>query len=321
MTIAGRNFLPSVDTNCMFGDGDSNVSVTATWHSPSLVECITPYWPLPDGEKELVVAFELSSSRKEGEQSPLSFRFAAPVVVTTISPEMGPAANGTNVTINGANFDGYDLTCVIGGEKVVPAVQEADLLQCVVPPRRWSPPYRTFKIKVVNTFFSSSDNYNASAKFEVVDSDVTTASKTFNHVQQFPTGLEPDAIVLPLVRGHQYWLDQTDASNFGHPIVFSADQRGIHVPGGKIWSTGVQRLSLLEESFAHGTAGTNRTGAGVSSFQVPMDAPNVLYIGSETTPGLENDIVAVITDHVVYTSIKVVASHGSVCESSLHPFR
>lgn len=320
VAIAGRNFLPSVDTTCVFTDGSSNVSITAMWLNPSLVECITPPWTLPDGDKELVVAVELSSSRKEDQQSPLSFRFATPIVVTTISPEMGPAEHGTNVTIRGANFNGYGLTCVIGGEKVMPAVQEDDLLQCAVPPRWWSPPHRTFKIKVVNTF-ASSDSSNASAKFEVVDADVTTAGKTFDHVQQLPTGLEPDAIVLPLVRGHQYWLDQTDSSNIGHPVVFSADRRGIHVPGGNVWSKGVQRLSVFGESSAYNAVGANGTGAGVLSFQIPMDAPDVLYMCSETTPGLENDITAIITDHVVHTSIRVVASHGSACESPLHPFR
>lgn len=320
VTIAGRNFLPSVATTCMFGEGNSSVSVPAMWHNPSLVECITPPWPLPDGEEELVVPFALSSSKEEDRQSPLTFRFATPIVVATVWPEMGPAENGTNVTISGTNFNGYDLTCVIAGKRVAPVVQEDGHLQCTVPPRWWSPPHRTFKIKVVKTF-ASSDIYNAYEKFEVVDADVTTVGKTFEYAQQTPTGLEPDTIVLPLVRGHQYWLDQTDASNSGHPVVFSADRGGIHASGGKVWTEGVQRLSLLSEASAYGAADGNGTGAGVLSFQVPMDAPDVLHMCSETSHGLENDITAIITDHVVYTSIKVVATHGSACDSSLHPFR
>lgn len=320
VAIAGRNFLPSVATTCIYGDGNSSVSVTAMWHNPSLVECITPPWPLPDGEEGLAVSFALSSSRDEGQQSPLTFRFVTPIVVATVSPEMGSAENGTNVTISGANFNGYDLTCVIAGKKVVPTVQDDDHVQCAVPPRWWSPPYRTFKMKVVKTT-ASSDINNASEKFEVVDADVTTVSETFDHVQQIPTGLQPDSIVLPLVRGHQYWLDQTDASNSGHPVVFSTDRGGIHVPGGKVWTKGVQHLSLLTESSAYGNVDGIETGAGVLSFHVPMDAPDVLHMCSQTSPGLENDITAIITDHVVYTSIKVVATHGSACDSSLHPFR
>lgn len=320
VAIAGRNFLPSVTTTCMFGDGSSNVSVPVMWHNPSLVECITPPWLLPFGEQELVVPFALSSSKEKGQQSPLSFRFATPIMVETVWPEMGPAEYGTNVTISGANFKGYDLTCVVAGKKVAPAVQEDTHLQCTVPPRWWSPPHRTFKMKVVKTL-GFSDIYNASEKFEVVDADVTTVSKTFDYAQQIPTGLEPDAIVLPLVRGHQYWIDQTDVSNSGHPVVFSADRGGIHVPGGKVWTKGVQRLSLLNESSTHGTDDGNGAGAGILSFQVPMDAPDVLHMCSETLPGLENDITAIVTDHVVYTSIKVVATHGSACDSSSHPFR
>ena len=128
-----------------------------------------------------------------------------PMVVATVSPKMGPAENGTTVTITGTNFNSYDLTCVIAGKKVAPTIQEDGHLQCTVPPRRRSPPHLTFKMKVVKTF-ASSDIYNASEKFEVVDADVTTVRKTFDYVQQIPAGLDPDAIVLPLVRGHQYWL-------------------------------------------------------------------------------------------------------------------
>jgi len=124
--------------------------------------------------------------------------------------------------------------------------------------------------------------------------------------------------VLPLVRGHQYWLDQSDASNSGHPIAFSSSPSGVHASGGEAWTKGVQRLPLSSGTSA---TGTDATGEGILSFLVPMDAPDILYTYSEASSALDDGITAIITDHVEHTSARVIATHGSACNPAPHPFR
>lgn len=319
VSVVGRNFLPSVSLVCMFGDGDSNASIPARWHSPDLLECVSPSWTIPDGEDWISVPFAVGTSADRGLQSLLSFRFMAPIVVGSIFPETGPAESPTSITVAGAHLSGYNLTCIISGQRVLPAVQEDDYIQCTVPPRG-IPLHRTFKVSVVTTV--GSPFTNSSYRYELVDADVTRVSEVFDSISQAQLGLQPGALVLPLVRGHQYWLDQSDASNVGHPIAFSSDPNGVHASRGETWTTGVQRLPLSSEaSTVNGTIDADGNGAGTVSFRVPMDAPDILYTYSEASPGLEDDIIAIITDHVEHTSVRVVATHGSACNSAVYPYR
>lgn len=316
LSIVGQNFLPSASTMCLFGGGDSNTSTPARWRSPGLLECTSPSWALPDGQHEMTVPLAVSTSRGEQSAQPvLSFRFVTPIVTLGISPGMGPAESSTNVSITGEHLSGYDLTCVFGGKEVLPTVREDDFIQCTVPPRGL-PLDRTFKVKVATSVASSLSIY-PSNRYELVDADVTTASQVFGSASQAQAGLQPEAVVLPLVRGHQYWFDQSDTSNSGHPIAFSSNPNGVHASDGEAWTKGVERLPL-----SSGTPGsTDETGAGILSFLVPMDAPDVLYTYSETSPALEHGITAIITDHVEHLSARVVATHGSACDPVPHPFR
>ncbi len=317
LSIVGRSFLPSVDMTCLFSNGDSNASTPARWRSPELLECTSPSWAVPDGQDDISVPLAVSTSGGEsGAQSVLSFRFVTPIVTWNALPRTVPAESSTNVTISGEYLSGYDLTCIIGGQEVLPEVQEDDFIQCTVPPRGL-PLDRTFKVKVA-TSVGSSPSFYSSERFELVDADVTTVSEVFDSTSQAQAGLQPEAVVLPLVRGHQYWLDQSDASNSGHPIAFSSIPSGVHASGGEAWTKGVQRLPLSPEASASSTDGP---GEGILSFLVPMDAPDVLYTYSETSPGLDHGITAIITDHVEYTSARVVATYGSACNPAPHPFR
>lgn len=321
VSVVGQNFLPSVSLTCVFGDGDSNTSTLARWHSPDLLECESPSWGIPDGEDWISVPFAVGTSTEQGLQSSLSFRFMTPIIIGSISPETGPAESSTFLTITGAHLSGYDLTCIIGDQEVLPVVQGDDYIQCTVPPRG-IPLDRTFKLSV--TAIADSPVINPSYRYKLVNPDVTSVSEIFDPTSQDRLGLEPGAVVLPLVRGHQYWLDQSDASNIGHPIAFSSDPSGVHTSGGEAWSKGVQRLFLTSDtstSIADSATGTYGIGAGVVSFRVPMDAPDVLYTYSEASPGLEGGIAAIITDHVEHISVRVAATHGSACDSSVHPFR
>lgn len=318
VSVIGRNFLPSVSLVCVFGDSGETASTTARWRSPELLECTSPSWAIPDGKDGMVVPFAVSASREQGQHSLLSFRFVPPIVIGSISPETGPAESWTNVTITGAYLSGYDLTCIIGGQAVLPTVQQDDYIQCTVPPRG-TPQDRTFKIKMVATV--GSRDIDSFDRYELVDADVTTVSEAFDSISQAQVVHEAGAFVLPLVRGYQYWFDQSDASNFGHPIAFSSDSRGIHASGRKSWTKGVQRLSLSAETLVNSTFGIDGTGADIVSFLVPADAPDVLYTYSETSPGLDGGIIAIITDHVEHIFVGVVATHGSTCDPAVHSFR
>ena len=317
VSVVGRNFLPSVSLVCVFGDGNSNASTPARWHSPDLLECESPSWTIPDGEDRMSVPFAVGTSTEQALQSLLSFRFMTPIVVGSILPETGPAESSTNITISGAHLNGYDLTCLFGGQEVLPTVQEDRFVECTVPPRG-IPLDRTFKISVATTVGSTNSLY----RYKLIESDIPSVSEVFDSTSQTELGLEPGTMVLPLVRGHQYWLDQSDASNVGHPISFSSDRSGVHASGGEAWTKGVQRLSLSSgTSTANVEVGADGTGAGIVSFRVPMDAPDILYAYSEESPGLEDGVVVKITDHVEHLSVRVAATHGSACDSAVLPFR
>lgn len=318
VSIAGQNFIPSVSLVCMFGDENSNVSTPATWHSPEQLECISPSWILPAGQDEIVVPFSLKTRREQHQQLLASFRFVAPAVVGNIFPETGQAETWTNVSITGAHLNGYGLTCVSGGKELLPIIQEDHHLGCMVPPRG-AEVDRTFKIKLAKT--EGSSGFNPYDRYELVDADVATVRERFGDINYAEMGLEANSLVLPLLRGHQYWLDQSDPSNFGHPIAFSPNPAGHHASGGKRWTKGVQHLFLSAEIPGDGTIGAESRGAGVVSFLVPTDAPDVLYLYSESSRGPENGIVAIISDNVEHAYIRVVATHGSACDPAAHPFR
>lgn len=313
VSVLGRNFLSSVSLVCMFNGGGGNVTSAATWRSPELVECASPLWSLPDGKDSVDVTFALGTTG--GNHGVLlSYRFVSSIIVTTISPAMGPAEGGTEMTVSGEHLGGYDLACVINGQSTPPTFQGDGYIKCAVPPRR-SPRERTFKIKVVqSTLFS--------IRYELIDSYVsTTVKEILDSTSQPRPALESDAIALPLVRGHQYWIDQTDESNVGHPVALSPDVDGTHSVDGEVWAKGVRRLSLLAGSSADDDGNVGDTGAGVVSFTVPMDAPDMLFLYSESSAGLGGGIAMILTDDVVHTSVTVVAAHGSACDPPGHPFR
>lgn len=318
VSVVGRNFVSSVSLLCIFGDGSINASTPAKWHSPEELECVSPPWILPAGESEVVVPFSLNTRREHHQQSLSSFRYAAPAVAGSIFPETGQAETWTSVSVTGAHLNGYGLKCISGGRESLPTIQEDDHLECTVPPRG-APVGRTFKIKLAKAGGSG-----INSRYELVDADVATVRDTLDSTINYAEmGLEPGDFVLPLVRGHQYWLDQSDPSNIGHPITFSPTPAGHNASGREPWTKGVHRLSrsLSAESAGDGSIGARRTGAGVVAFLVPTDAPDVLHIYSESSLGPENGIVAIISDHLEHGYVRVIAAHGSSCDPATHPFR
>lgn len=316
VSIVGRNFVPSASMVCVFGESHESISIDATWRSSDLVECTTPSWSLQGGQDDAVTPIVLSTGGRESNGPPnLFFRFVAPITVSTISPEMGPATRGTKLTIYGEMLGGYEVTCKVAHHDVSPVVLDDTRLQCMIPPRSRAP-NRSFQLKVVKSI----DSANA-FDYQVMDEDVTTVKEKFEYTDAVWKILEPGAIVLPLVRGHQYWFDQSDESNFGNPIAFSREPRGGHNSSGSLWTKGVERILVSAGSSAPRDARANRTGAGVLSFQVPFDAPEMLYVFSEASSDLERSIILMIMEETVLTSVMVIATFGSFCDPAAHPFR
>lgn len=306
VSVEGKGFAPSVSLACIFGKGEDAVTVHADWRSPQVVQCVAPPWPLSREEEEVVVPLAVANSEAT---SPFFFRFTAPVVVTTISPATDPAESGANVSVNGVNFNRYDLACVVGSNEVPAIVESDNLLRCILPPGG-VPPQRYFKIEVV-----------ANRKYAIAGVDATnTSNQSLDAVGETHEKSGSTSVVLPLVRGHQYWLDQTDESNLDHPIALSPSPEGTSAAGAEMWTKGVQHLSSLTPSAPYKKS-KGSTGAGVLSFTVPLDAPDVLYLVSDKHAVIHSDVQAVITDGVVNTSITVVAAFGSFCDPQPSPFR
>lgn len=299
VSVKGKGFAPSASLACIFGEGEDAVTVHADWRSPQLVQCVAPPWPLSRAEGEVVVPLAVANSEAT---SPYFFRFAAPVIVTTISPATDPAEGGANVSVGGFNFNRYELACVVGSNEVPVIVESDNLLRCTLPPGG-VPPQRYFKVKVI-----------ANREYEIVGVDATnTPNQGLDAVDETRGKSRSTSAVLPLVRGHQYWLDQTDESNLDHPIALFPNPDGTNATGAEMWTKGVQHLPSFTTSAPYNNT-KGSTGAGVLSFTVPLDAPDVLYLLSEKHPVVHSNIRAVITDGVVNTSLMVVAASGSLCD-------
>lgn len=312
VSVLGRKFLPSPSLVCVFGEGDMAITVHANWRSAQELECTSPSWRLPDGTRETNVPFALISG---GVRSLLSFRFTQPILVTSISPGSGPGERDTVVVVNGSNFNRYDLVCVIGGQRVPTVIESDDRLRCLVPPRS-SLPGHYFKIKVVMEG-APAGNDTSSMRYELGG---VNASTTSNKSSEMSTEFESKPAVLRLVRGRQYWLDQTDDSNSGHPIALSANPGGVHSPGGRSWTRGVKRLPSFVAPLADGSVNVS-AGAGVLRFSVPFDAPDVLHVFSEKSAFVKSDIQITVTNDMVHTSVEIIAACGSSCNPTGKPFR
>lgn len=316
VSVLGHDFVPSISVACVFGEGDDAVRVHADWRSPHLVQCTAPPWSLAYGEREVTVPFVIT---KNGTPSPVFFRFTAPIVVTTMSPAMGLAESGANVIVYGLNFNLYDLACVVGSHKVPAVVEDDHHLRCIVPPRG-APPERYFKFKVVSdTRYSGNDS--SFVRYELLGLDaIDNSNELSDAVNETHTRFDSQSVVLQLVRGHQYWLDQTDESNLDHPIALYFRPPGAHMASRELWTTGVQRLPSAATSATYDNA-NGSTGAGVLSFIVPSDAPDMLYLASEKSAAISSDIHAIVTNDTVNTSVAVVAAGGSSCDPRPSPFR
>ena len=114
VTITGSGFLP-IDGADRLQVGSDSVTVTCS----TTTSCTGTLPPEGPGTVNLVMSVEDVAT------SPVStaaqFTFAAPPVVTGISPAMGPEKGGTKVTIRGSNFVG--AVAVHFGDKKAASVQ------------------------------------------------------------------------------------------------------------------------------------------------------------------------------------------------------
>lgn len=316
VSVLGQHFVPSISVSCTFGEGDGAIRVHADWRSPHLVQCTAPPWPLSYGEREVTVPFALTHS---GATPSFFFRFMAPIVVSTMSPTMGPAESGANVTVYGFNFDLYDLACVIDSHKVPPVIDDGNHLRCIIPPHG-APTERYLKFKVVPDT-RDSGNKSSFMRYELLGSDtIHHLNELSDRVNESHAGFDSQSRMIQLVRGHHYWLDQTDESNLDHPIALYFRPPGAHMARRELWTTGVQRLPSVALSATYDNT-TGPTGAGVLSFIVPSDAPDIMYLASKNSTAISSDIYAIITNDTVNTSVAVVTASGSWCDPGQIPFR
>lgn len=316
VAMLGQHF-PSMGTfECIFGEGDKSVTVPAAWRSPRLVECISPRWVLMEGDEEMKVPLTLSNGQGRTSASSFWFRFTSPIVVTSISPVMGLLDRETTVQFSGFNFNHYDLTCEVADQEAKPTIHGSTVITCVVPPHA-SKPDQTVRIKVM-VDSEGVDDQIPSLHFKLFGSSAIESAK---FALGTGAGSPSGTVDLLMMRGRRYWLDQTDESNCGHPVALSATPGGSHSPGGVPWTAGVERTFSSTRTATGGINCSNSPGAGVLSFLIPLDAPDVLYLYSEGSAMVESHIIANITDDSVHASARLVAAHGSACDPQAYTFR
>jgi len=98
ISILGRNFLPTFSLACLFSNDDGETRIPATWRSRNRVDCISPPWSIPNGTESVDVLVALLSGTRSGQETLLSYRFAAPITV----------ANGAV-----PNSEVHDISCIV----------------------------------------------------------------------------------------------------------------------------------------------------------------------------------------------------------------
>jgi len=130
LSVVGWNFVnlgtsQRSGVSCKFGDAISSIGTVI---SSSLVTCVTPQ------NKEGVVELEVSNNGINFSADRVNFRYTPPVEIFSASPSIGSAAGGTEIRVEGMNFEA-DMRCNFGGEMIVSDVRSSTYSLCVTPER------------------------------------------------------------------------------------------------------------------------------------------------------------------------------------------
>lgn len=140
--ITGRAIVASVDASCSF-DG----LITPAVCIDGLITCRTPAV-----NTTRVANLTYSINGQNYLSSGLSYQFALPPSISSITPFTGSMAGGTRVTVTGKNLaacNGALASCRFG-EEVVPAQVASDSsMSCTVPPLQPTPEIQTITLGTV----------------------------------------------------------------------------------------------------------------------------------------------------------------------------
>lgn len=88
VAVLGRHFSPRASLECIFGGEAAHlarVAVPASWRSPNRLECLSPPWPLHDGDEDTGVLLSVVHSGSPRRTSTFWFRYTSSSVGETIA--------------------------------------------------------------------------------------------------------------------------------------------------------------------------------------------------------------------------------------------
>ena len=131
VTVAGENFVNSMDLRCTFGEKDETF---AHFVSPTEVRCRTPAH-LPGRVTVGVAAGGLRALRTQ-----VDFEFLPPVSLVSASPLESPHLGGTTVVLRGTGFtDSALLVCRFGSTVTPATLVSPQEVACTTPARAPGP--------------------------------------------------------------------------------------------------------------------------------------------------------------------------------------
>ncbi|CAN0054030.1 unnamed protein product, partial [Heterosigma akashiwo] len=128
LTVRGRGFAACPDLACSFSSGAQEVRVPAVWLDDATIQCTAP--PLSKGQ----VTLRVTTNAVDLHDSSLSFLVEDSEVVVAMEPSTGPSVGGTEIMIQGANFDAQkSVRCNFGLTSSQATVLNATAVSCTVP--------------------------------------------------------------------------------------------------------------------------------------------------------------------------------------------
>ncbi|CAM9173732.1 unnamed protein product, partial [Ascophyllum nodosum] len=158
-------------------------------------------------KEAIYVGFLLSSSgtlrgQERHQQPSLSFRFASQNAMAKVSPVTVPPRGGTALNIFGSHSQGYQLSCIVGGNRVSTVAEhhDADSIECAMPPSGY-PIEHIFKVKVEHLTNSSGQFKLLRVTEAAAISTISEAHELFRETDAPPSGSNENPAIIYLVRG------------------------------------------------------------------------------------------------------------------------
>jgi hypothetical protein len=162
-----RNVSGLLGLQCSFGD----VAVTAIAAGNSSVLC-----PVPSSISSGSIAVTILLGNSTVSENSLDFEFIPAVEIYGFSPSQGNRADGTIVTIQGANLCDESILCVFGDQVTSPLSSDCSTVRCVPPaPAAGQSGFVSIGVNVKNATFLSNDLFLLNSSFVLTSIEPTTA--------------------------------------------------------------------------------------------------------------------------------------------------